>query len=255
MRSIMSTPLQTIAPEQDVREWFARHEGVGFDCAPVEEKRRIIGMVAVDAMKQVSGPIAAGDLMEPLPRVPMVAESETIANLIRAMRGTGRHFWLVLTGTKIDGIVTRSDLWKLPVRLLAMAMLVHVEQLITELIRRDRPSETWLAQLNKPTRLNIERRGKRKRALNENLDLIETTMFSEKVQIVRLALRNEQLAADLGELVELRNLLMHARDGDDESAGVDDLLTNMERLENVIEYANQLLLLHGGNDAQSGARN
>ncbi len=51
----------------------------------------------------------------------------------------------VIGGTKIYGLVTRSDLLKLPVSLLGFALTMHAETLMLNIIRSTRISEKiWL---------------------------------------------------------------------------------------------------------------
>ncbi len=62
----------------------------------------------------------------------------------------------MLQGHKLNGIVTRSDLLKLPVRLLAFARVTHLELILANLISAHYPDDSWLPHLSKKQQKEIE---------------------------------------------------------------------------------------------------
>src|SRR5690606_17648025 len=118
-----------------------------FDCFPVrespDEASAIIGAVYRDDVGDHSS--VASDVMRPLHKVPLVASADSVDRLMRDMHDSGDHHWLVLHEARIAGIVTRSDLGRLPVKLLLFMRLVHLEDLLTTRIRTDAPNDEWLA--------------------------------------------------------------------------------------------------------------
>ncbi len=234
VRCIMSSPLQTVGPEEDVATFFAQHKSDGFDCAPVRKNGRIIGMVYMSDVPPEIGAHCAEAIMRPLHLVPMVAATEPLSSLIHQMRSTNQHFWLVLDGTEIDAIVTRSDLWKLPVRLLAICRVVHLERLMHQIIALHVPDDSWMDAFNEERRHKLRQVIDRARERNELLDALESTSFSDKVEILRRTLKRGAEANDLGGISDLRNQLMHARDGNDAEPGILKFLERMQRIDELI---------------------
>ena len=87
-----------------------------------------------DAMFPLDDPmLVSGD--EPLMRfLPLLAE---------------RPFRLVVMGARIQGIVTRSDVLKLPVYLLAFTLITHLKMVMARLIPAKHPDDDgWIERLS-----------------------------------------------------------------------------------------------------------
>ena len=93
---------------------------------------------------------------------------------------------LVVRETEISGIVTRSDLLKLPVRVLAFAMITHLERVLAEVILEacGPNNELWMKYLNQTRRDRIsEKQAKLKSGGIDPLLLVELTDFCDKRDI------------------------------------------------------------------------
>lgn len=77
--------------------------------------------------------------MVPLDGSLLVTAEEPLTRFVPLLRR--RPYRLVLLGTEIAGIVTRSDIIKPPVRLLAFTLVSHLEVAMTELIRARYPTD------------------------------------------------------------------------------------------------------------------
>lgn len=254
VRSIMTYPLRTVRPEDDAAAFFKEHEALGFDCAPVVDSGRIVGMVYLADLRpggRAAGCSITRAAMRPLHEVPLVSGDEPIARFIEQMRETQEHFWLVLNGTTIDAIVTRSDLWRLPVQLLAFGRIVHLERLMHELICRHVGEDlSWLDAIGEGRRGKIEKTIERNRTRNEQLNPLESTNFSDKVEIIKKVLRRPADGSALGGINALRDQLMHAREGSDDAPGIEKFLERLARIDRLI--ASWTSELHPG--AAAGAR-
>ncbi|MFN8816701.1 MAG: hypothetical protein ACK5ZV_08190, partial [bacterium] len=214
--------------------FFARPEVEGFDCVPVEHDERIIGMVYRVDLPNAPGP-RADEAMRPLHCVPTISGAATVDALIRAMHATNEHFWLVLNDTAINAIVTRSDLARLPVRMLTMCRIVHLERLMDELIRTNAPDEAWVAALTDKRRAKLSEVKQQATERNEQIDLLESTSFSDKIEILRKHLGRKADADDLGGINTLRDQLMHARESSSDEAGINQFLRRFHRLDQFVE--------------------
>jgi hypothetical protein len=122
-------------------------------------------------------------------------------------------YQLVLTEHGIVGIVTRSDLLRLPVRLLAFAFVTHLETLMGQVIRTryQQGDDGWLERLNDSRRQKVLEKKEKYKEQRMDLDLLEYTDFCDKRDVVR-RVRGEanDFVKDLEKIEKLRNSLAHA---------------------------------------------
>jgi hypothetical protein len=140
---------------------------------------------------------------------------------------------LVRRGSKIEGIITKSDLLKLPVRLLAFSLVTHVEALLNRIIRATGENEEillsyLLQKRSKKIREELQKLKKQKR----ELDLIEVIYLSDKRMIVSgLKIFHKEQLDELKEINKLRNTIAHQKN-----------YTESEKL--VQDFTKQLRLAH-----------
>ncbi|CAN5820189.1 hypothetical protein BH23CHL2_BH23CHL2_24200 [soil metagenome] len=206
---IASRDIRTCTPDQttaDVREDPA-HEDL--DCLPVKSAGRFVGVL--ESPEQSERPVKA--VMEPLAESMLVSGSMPIADFVRQLEKDRSRCWLVVEGNSICGIVTRSDLLKLPVRLFAFALATHLEMMMARLITSRMSDDDWLAWLEEEDRheavfkkqKELERRGLDPRR-------IELTEFCDKRIIVkRLMGYPGRFEKDMKRIEwRLRNTIAHA---------------------------------------------
>jgi hypothetical protein len=91
---------------------------------------------------------------------------------------------IVIGGTKIYGLVTRSDLLKLPVSLLGFALTMHAETLMLNIIRSTRISEKiWLTWVPRH-KVEIQSTYVRLVSKRTELDKLELTYITDKSEIL-----------------------------------------------------------------------
>ena len=121
-------------------------------------------------------------------------------------------YYLVVAGSRIGGLVTRSDLLKLPVRLVAFAYVAHLEARMAALIRARFAADEWLDLVDDGgKRLN----GRARKLAQERLDpdVLELAFFSEKRQAIgRLLGLSEDEEASLIGVEKMRNDVAHGND-------------------------------------------
>jgi len=121
---------------------------------------------------------------------------------------------LILSGTEISGIVTISDLQKLPVRPVIFYLITYVELLAQRLIERRLSYEQWKGMLDDDQRNKVAKEFKKRQKGNVAIDPLMVTSFSAKMTILSQATSvcaatnctSEQLKA----LTSLRNDVAHA---------------------------------------------
>lgn len=118
--------------------------------------------------------------------------------------------------TAITGLVTVSDLQKLPVQAALFGLVVHFEHVVADKLRQAFPNDQAkgvLAHLDREARRNAERQKERMDKENLSLDWITPLSFSNKLDALRSvdpdAIENWEA---LQEVKELRNNLAHGNE-------------------------------------------
>ena len=180
-----------------------------FDQIPVrDESKRIVGVLL---RAKNTGSEKVAESMELLDESLLVSAEAPLMSFIR-IAGT-IPYKLVLNQDGIKGIVTRSDLLKLPVRLLAFAGVTHLESLMVELIRTKykHGDDSWMRLLGKKRQDKIHsKEGKLKKSRME-IDLLELSDFCDKRDLVsQIADPGPHFSDELVSAEELRNQIAHA---------------------------------------------
>ena len=147
---------------------------------------------------------------------------------------------LVLQGVTICGIVTRSDLLKLPVRLLAFSMVTHIEVLLSTLIRATGVDEqTWLGYLNQSRSKAISDKQKILQQQRSDPDLLVHTYFSDKRNILEglfhsketviHELLSEESLHQLKEIHKLRNAVAHTGNDTESLDPIQDFIDHLRK--------------------------
>jgi len=194
-----------------------------FDQIPVRHKSRVIGVLERNGTAKGS----VRESMRPLDDSLLVSSDEPLTRFVPLLK---KHpYRLVLVGTEIKGIVTRSDIAKAPVRLLAFTLVSHLEMIMTDLIRKRCPDDQdVLRSLDEQRRKKLESRLKRKRGQNLVLAVIELADLSDKRYVLsEICGLGQKALHELKEIEELRNAVAHARDY---AKTDDDLSAFIERM-------------------------
>jgi len=210
----ITTPADQLCCCQDDEEIAAvlmRSDLKPFDQIPVKQHETIIGLLKRRACPE-GAKGAAGNYMQKLGESILVSADMPLLTFIENEESLDR---IVISGTRIYGLVTKSDFLKLPVSLLGFAVVTHIEALLLNLIREVGISEeTWLEWLEpKPHRRNeIERRFDDLSRHRSDLDMLELTYFSDKRNVLKHLIALEKYTPKLPDksfihqLVEIKKL-------------------------------------------------
>ncbi len=126
----------------------------------------------------------------------------------------------VLDRNRVDGIVTRGDLQKAPVRMLLFGLITTLEMLLLSLVKESYPNDVWqgslkLTRLDKAKALHAQRQSR-----NEAIELSDCLQFCDKTSLVldkpdawaRLCDSRGTAARVLRSAEALRDRLAHAQD-------------------------------------------
>jgi hypothetical protein len=198
-----------------------------FDQIPVKVGARVIGVLerGREAMQR-----SVRDHMRPLEDSILVSAEEPLTRFLPALKG--EPYRLVVMGPEIKGIVTRSDVGKLPVRLMAFTLVTHLELVLADLIRaRYADSADWLALLHHKQRRTVEGRWRRRKKENLHIPFLDLTDLDHKITVVGKLLDLPDLGTELKPIVKLRNSLDHAADFVEACNGVNNLLDRLHLLQ------------------------
>lgn len=206
VRHITTFELSTCDLDTNVEAVLTEPSLSAFDCIPIRSGSIIIGYIrrAPDLQGSVR------QHMRPIEESVLVSADLPLTQFIPQFPST--PFRLVLDGVTIRGIVTWSDLQKLPIRLFAFSLITNLEMVMAEAIRAKYADSTdWLVLLSERRHQGIE--AKRKLLQQRDLEpsLLELTDFCDKRDILakRLGLGG-QFRKDLVAIEELRNTTAHA---------------------------------------------
>jgi hypothetical protein len=231
---IAAFDLEVCAPDMSAGNVLNDPRLKDFDHIPVRDGTRIVGVLERVSLK---GTGIVRDYMHRLHGEMLVSAEEPLPKFLPTLADS--PYRLVVQGTKVEGIVTISDVAKLPVRLLAFTSVAHLEAAITKAIRSDcsDDDEKWLSLLGRQ-RTGIEKRLKERRKQNIHLlSPIEVAYLSEKITVVSRLRRLARLENDRKLITDFRNSLAHDGDFVMECKGIGGLL---ERLRLVKDWIDEL---------------
>jgi len=200
--SLIATPrsdFHTCRPDEELIAVVERNQN-GFTYFPVVTDpdgsgERIIGLFEVAPFMRGHVPRElVRECMHPLSEDNLIGAD---ASLLAFVRTADRYQCrLLISGPTIDGLVTLSDLQRLPVRAVLFAIVTDLEITMTSAIRREFTENTgWAERLSQGRRLMIEKEILSAKARNAFVDSIKS-----------------EFARDLKSIQELRDALAHANE-------------------------------------------
>jgi hypothetical protein len=186
--------------------WLAANHP-DFDQFPVRNGDLTIGILA---RSDGHGDTTVAEAMQPLSEGLIVSAGMPISELIPKLGLS--HSRLVLRSERIDGLVTRSDLLKLPVRMLIFGLISHLEMCCRQMIRERVPWPMWLERLGTERRRDVLKKLRKLKTARLEPDPLEFSTFSDAIRVLRQEpdLGTEfQLEATA--VLNLRNDIAHAK--------------------------------------------
>lgn len=219
--SLISTPhdrLTVCRPDEPVNQARQRADDRRFDYLPVMDcstgESRIVGLFSA---RRPTSNFPDGEVVSE----EMVGLSD--ANLIGADASIGdfilgvesRPICLTVSGQRIDGLVSWTDLQKLPVRATLFGMITGLELSMSCAIEcKFDGGDGWMRNLSSGAQSKIRERVKQSTVDDGEIDKLLHTQFHDKATIVRksISLGQSSSKADqaLKRIKELRDLVAHA---------------------------------------------
>jgi len=223
----------------EAASWLATNY-LDFDQFPVKRGTTTVGVLLRDGDHRGK---TVSEAMQPLREGLIVSADTPIADLIPQLRES--HYRLILCGGRIDGLVTQSDLLKLPVRLVVFALITHLEQVMTDLVSEQWPDDSWFDKLSNGRQSKIAEKECLLRSRGMNPPKIELAEFSDKRDLCKKLLGDgkSKFDNDLDALRYLRDQIAHAATFIDRSNGKTGVAAFVDKFESAKCWINELTRL------------
>jgi CBS domain-containing protein len=236
------------APADAIADAWLATAQPDFDRFPVRHADRTIGLlVRGDYPSRL-----VRDAMLPLSEELIVSADMAIAELIPRMRTL--PYRLILRGDRIDGLVTESDLLKLPVRIVVFGLLTHLETVMADLVSTHWPGDAWMTALGHGRRVKLLEKESALRQRGLNPPRIELTEFADKRDLCKrlLATGRRRFDREMDGLRNLRDQLAHAAtfvNDADSSTGIGSFVDQWDAARHWVQ---ELMVLIRTESAQTG---
>src|SRR5258708_24088756 len=189
-----------------------------FDFLPVTEMADggIVGLLEITSNRHsATVDRSVGEAMRPLSEENLIGADASILAFVRDADFSECR--LVVSGSQISGLVTLSDLQRLPVRAALFGLVTHLEMLMAEVIRRKfKGTSEWLKCLSAGRQKDLRDELERAQARDGLVDPLLFTQFADKKSILSKSghrkTSKRKFDRELGSIQSLRHHLAHAND-------------------------------------------
>lgn len=159
-----------------------------------------------------------------------------------------RHFTFVLIGSEVQGIVTRADLNKPPVRVYLFSLVSLLEMHLGFWVRAEYPNDSWQQELKEERLAAARLLLKERRRRRQDPTLLECLQFCDKRDLIirkkevraRLGLGGAKASKRLLERAEaLRNGLAHSQQDLAHGSSWVQLISLIETLETIVDRSDR----------------
>ena len=225
--------------DADAATWLAQNYP-DFDQFPVRQGDSTIGTLLRNGAYRGK---TIRQAMLPLSEGLIVSADMPITDLIPQLRES--HYRLIRCGGRLDGVVTQSDLLKLPVRLVAFGLITHLEQVMASLIASRWPDDSWLSLLSQGRQDKISKKLALLSSRRMNPPLLELTEFADKRDLCERLVEDvgSAFSQELHALGGLRDQLAHAATFTDPSKGQSAVTEFVNQFEDAKRWIHELTKL------------
>ncbi|PAU95395.1 hypothetical protein CK503_04150 [Aliifodinibius salipaludis] len=210
-------PLKSCPMDADSQEMYKRLEKLDFDVAGVKENKesRVAGFIYKNDLKDSD---LVGDAIIDLTPNFLIGSATPLAEIFEILKT--KDFIFVLVGQQVQGIITRADLNKPPVRIYLFGLISLFEMHLTFWIHEEYKTEDWKKSLNKNRLKKAKHIQKLRKERNEEVGLLHCLQLCDKRDLVlqndavRKILNLDDLDTsknNLEEIEQLRNSLAHSQ--------------------------------------------
>jgi hypothetical protein len=230
VKEISSFPISVININDLNEEVIKKYQH--FDFIPVKKDGNIIGVFERNLMQADDIIRHFEDHFRSLGEE-MLIEAEASLNELIHKFNSDSPYLLVLRGARIEGIVTRSDLLKLPVRVFAFSLIAELELLMKERIisiYSSKKDEDWLIHLSEGRKIGLHKRYLKYQSNKLDPNKIDLTTLEDKATILKKSTKlTNKFSKTVASIIQLRNQLVHARDYASTNEELDVFLERLDK--------------------------
>jgi CBS domain-containing protein len=224
---IATFDLFRISVADDPQKWFDNNPD--FDQCPVIDEHKTVGILDREFYNS-----ASMNWYSPLTDQILISNDTPLSTFIPLMLEKP-YYRFILKNSKVAGIVTRSDLLKLPIKLYAFAHITHLEMLMSKIIIEHTIDDDQVLERlkNHNRRTKVNNRFRKHKRGNTNPPIIEFTELFDKAFIInQIVTLDNNFIPDIEIIYELRNKVAHAGDYAENSEKLVDFITTF----NLVQY-------------------
>jgi hypothetical protein len=240
LEPLVCCPLDASAPQ--IAAWLNK---LGFDAVGVKtaDEGVAVGFVMREDLKDG----LVGDWVRTFGSDHLIADSTPLSQVLIALRNAQSYF--VLLGRTVEGIVTRADLNKPPVRMYLFGLISLLEMHLAAWVKVTYQGESWQVAIS-PERLREAQKVKAQRASrDEDPLLLDCLQFCDRRDLVlkhralreKLELTPKTTSSNLLKQAErLRNLLAHSGYDLSEGSSWEERIDLVHWIEALLERSDDL---------------
>lgn len=210
-------PLKSCPLDADSQEMYRRLDKLDFDVAGVKENKesRVVGFIYKSDLKESN---RVSEVVSNLTPNLLIGSATPLAEIFEILET--KDFIFVLVGQQVQGIITRADLNKPPVRIYLFGLISLFEMHLTFWIHEEFKTEDWKKSLNKNRLKKAKRIQKLRKERNEEVGLLHCLQLCDKRDLVMecdaitKTLRFDDMDTarnNLEGIEQLRNSLAHSQ--------------------------------------------
>ena len=240
IKHIATLNLATCLDSEKIDEVISKSEFKNFDIIPVRDQEgKIVGIIERKTETSHSNSLP---FKSPIKVSMLVCSESSVLSSLRLFRDSS--FKLVLGDNGIEGIVTKSDLLKLPVRIVAFSFISSLESLMARLIEEKIGSDSihWKKYISESRFDKIFNKHKKLQAESVEPQLVELMDFCDKRDIIRKHFRLDRtFEVDLKEIEDLRNSIAHSGNYISSGEDINKFILTIEHIENWLKQISNRL--------------
>ncbi len=215
VRDIATFDLCTCTYNDNAISIKAKMKRDNFDVLPMVGEN---GFIESYVKRKALGEGLCCDYAESILPTQLISDSAPLINLLNIMRS--KKYLFVMRVNKVEGIVTRADLQKLPVRIFIFGLITLLEMHFSNMIRIHFKRNVWLKYLSRYRKEKVCKLYKNSKKYNNEIDLVECLCLYDKITIIssthelmrklNIESNKKHFKMFLKSVGQLRNKLAHA---------------------------------------------
>lgn len=168
-------------PSMEVQAAKAFMDSHDFDVAPIADER-VWRYVNVAHLAEAHGRL--DDAARPINVAEVVPGTSSLADSVERLK-TAEHLFVMSRAAGVDAVVTRADLQRPAVAMVALALTLAAEAALTQLIRENYDATGWRVHLSKERLAKAEEVLADRQRHNAELELLDCIMLDDRLTLVR----------------------------------------------------------------------